>query len=93
LKHKGCSGLSYSLEFTDKINKLDEVVEQNGNNRKSMFEGHPLFLGLKLIVDSKAIMAIIGTEMDYNETDLSNEFVFNNPNIKEQCGCGQSFSV
>jgi iron-sulfur cluster assembly 1 len=50
-------------------------------------------IGLKLVVDSKAIMPLIGTEMDYNENDLSNEFVFNNPNIKEQCGCGQSFSV
>lgn len=52
-----------------------------------------LLIGLKLVVDSKAIMPLIGTEMDYNESDLSNEFVFNNPNVKEQCGCGQSFSV
>lgn len=51
------------------------------------------YVGIKLIVDSKAIMPLIGTEMDYNENDLSNEFVFNNPNVKEQCGCGQSFSV
>lgn len=50
-------------------------------------------VGLKLVVDAKAIMPLIGTEMDYNEDDLSNEFVFNNPNVKEQCGCGQSFSV
>lgn len=52
-----------------------------------------LLVGLKLVVDSKAIMPLIGTEMDYDENDLSNEFVFNNPNVKEQCGCGQSFSV
>ncbi len=50
-------------------------------------------LGLKVVVDSKAIMPLIGTQMDYHETDLSSEFVFNNPNVKEQCGCGQSFSV
>ena len=52
-----------------------------------------LRLGLKIIVDSKAIMPLIGTEMDYSEDDLSSQFVFNNPNVKDQCGCGQSFSV
>lgn len=51
------------------------------------------FLGLKLVVDSKAIMPLIGTQMDYTETELNSEFVFNNPNVKDQCGCGQSFSV
>lgn len=50
-------------------------------------------LGLKLVVDSKAIMPLIGTQMDYTETELNSEFVFNNPNVKDQCGCGQSFSV
>ena len=50
-------------------------------------------IGLKIIVDSKAIMPLIGTEMDFNENELSSQFVFNNPNVKEQCGCGQSFSV
>lgn len=56
-------------------------------------KNYNLFVGLKLVVDSKAIMPLIGTEMDYDENDLSNEFVFINPNVKEQCGCGQSFSV
>lgn len=50
-------------------------------------------LGLKIIVDSKAIMSLLGTEMDFVEDDLKSQFVFQNPNAKEMCGCGQSFSI
>ena len=46
-----------------------------------------------MVVDSKAILPLFGTQMDYSESDLSSQFVFNNPNVKDQCGCGQSFSV
>jgi iron-sulfur cluster assembly accessory protein len=57
---------------------LDEVIEQDG---------------IKLFVDSKAIIHLIGTEMDFISDDLSEKFTFDNPNVKETCGCGQSFSV
>jgi len=50
-------------------------------------------LGLKIVVDSKAVMSLLGTEMDYIEDDLKSQFIFKNPNAKEMCGCGQSFSV
>ena len=77
-KKKGCSGLSYSLEYVDKKMKFDEVVEQDG---------------VTVLVDSRALFSLIGSEMDFKKNDLSEEFVFNNPNIKETCGCGESFMV
>ena len=77
-KKKGCSGQVYSLEYVDTVSKLDEVVEQNG---------------VKIIIDSKALFSVIGSEMDYVQDALSSQFVFNNPNVKEMCGCGQSFMV
>lgn len=52
-----------------------------------------LLIGIKVVIDSKAIMSVLGTEMDFIETDLQSQFTFNNPNVKESCGCGQSFSV
>ncbi|KAF2839499.1 hypothetical protein M501DRAFT_932862 [Patellaria atrata CBS 101060] len=78
VKNRGCSGLSYHLEYVDKPGKFDEIVEQDG---------------VKVMVESKALFSIIGSEMDWVEDKLSARFVFNNPNIKEQCGCGESFSV
>ncbi|KAK9708426.1 Iron-sulfur assembly protein 1 [Basidiobolus ranarum] len=78
VKTKGCSGLSYSLDYTNKKEKFDEEVEQDG---------------VKVLVDSKALLSILGSEMDYIEDKLSSQFVFHNPNIKEACGCGQSFMV
>lgn len=53
----------------------------------------PFFVGVRVIIDRKAQLTLLGTEMDYVETTLSSEFVFNNPNIKGTCGCGESFSV
>jgi iron-sulfur cluster assembly protein len=50
-------------------------------------------IGVRVIIDKKAQLTLLGTEMDYVETKLSSEFVFNNPNIKGTCGCGESFSV
>ena len=76
VKKKGCSGQSYSLEYIKEPNKLDEIVIQDD---------------IKIIIDSKALFSLIGSEMDYVEDKLSSQFVFNNPNIKEMCGCGQSF--
>lgn len=78
VKNRGCSGLAYHLEFVDKPGPFDEVVEQDG---------------VKVLIDSKALFSIIGSEMDWKEDKLSARFVFNNPNITEQCGCGESFSV
>jgi len=78
LARKGCENLSYTMNYTDKHEKLDEVVETNG---------------VKVFVDSQAVMYLIGTEMDYVSNDLQQEFVFHNPNTKTSCGCGKSFSV
>lgn len=78
VKNRGCSGLAYHLEYVDKPAPFDEVVEQDG---------------VKVLIDSKALFSIIGSEMDWQEDKLSARFVFKNPNITEQCGCGESFSV
>ncbi|KAJ5138794.1 uncharacterized protein N7515_003642 [Penicillium bovifimosum] len=78
VKNRGCSGLAYHLEYVEKPGKFDEVVEQDG---------------VKVLIDSKALFSIIGSEMDWQEDKLSRRFVFRNPNIKEECGCGESFMV
>ena len=74
----GGSGMAYSMDFADDKEPLDEVVEEKG---------------VTLFVDSKALMFLIGTEMDYVEDKLQSGFVFNNPNEKGRCGCGESFHV
>ena len=78
VRTKGCSGLSYTLEFADAQQPMDEVVET---------------AGVKLLVDPKASLFLIGTEMDYEEEKLKSGFVFKNPNEKGRCGCGESFHV
>lgn len=78
VRTKGCSGMSYTLEFADEKGQFDEVVEVNG---------------VTLLIDPKATMFIIGTEMDYVEDKLESGFRFNNPNEKGRCGCGESFHV
>ncbi|EPS31759.1 hypothetical protein PDE_06717 [Penicillium oxalicum 114-2] len=78
VKNRGCSGLAYHLEYVEKPGKFDEIVEQDG---------------VKVLIDSKALFSIIGSEMDWHEDPLSQRFVFRNPNIKEECGCGESFMV
>lgn len=74
----GCSGMAYSMDFAQDKEPLDETVEEKG---------------VTLYVDSKALMFLIGTEMDYVEDKLQSGFVFNNPNEKGRCGCGESFHV
>ena len=74
----GCAGMSYVMEYTKELNPNDEVIEDKG---------------VKVFVDSAAIMYLLGTEMDYKKEELSSSFVFNNPNETERCGCGESFKI
>lgn len=78
LKTKGCSGLAYAIEYADEKNPFDEEL---------------VFDQTRLLIDPKAIMYILGTEMDYQETPIQSGFVFVNPNEKGRCGCGKSFHV
>jgi len=78
VKTMGCSGMSYVIEFVDDINDDDEVFESSG---------------VKVIVDKKSLVYIDGTELDYAKEGLNEGFKFNNPNEKDACGCGESFTV
>ena len=78
VRTKGCSGLSYTIEFADEKGKFDEIVETSG---------------VTILIDPKATMFILGTEMDYVEEKMQAGFVFRNPNEKGRCGCGESFHV
>ena len=78
IKTTGCSGLSYVLEFVDRVAADDNVYEQGG---------------FKLVVDPKSMVYLDGTEMDFVKQGLNEGFQFNNPNVKNECGCGESFSL
>ncbi len=78
VKTTGCSGMAYVLEFVDEIDEHDQV-----------FEDH----GVKIVVDPKSLVYLDGTELDFVREGLNEGFKFNNPNEKDRCGCGESFSV
>lgn len=78
VKTSGCSGMAYVLEFVDEIQPEDEVFDLNG---------------VSIIVDSKSLIYLDGTELDFVKEGLNEGFQFNNPNAKGECGCGESFSV
>ncbi len=78
VKTAGCSGLAYTMEMADDVAKHDEVIEEKG---------------VRILIDPKAILFLIGTEMDWEEDKLQAGFVFRNPNEKGRCGCGESFHV
>ena len=78
VKSGGCAGMSYVMEYTDKPNPNDEIIEEKG---------------VKVFIDSAAVMYLLGTEMDYKKEDFSSNFVFKNPNETERCGCGESFKI
>jgi iron-sulfur cluster assembly protein len=78
VKNGGCAGMAYTMEYADKIEKADEVVEDKG---------------VRVLIDPKAILFLIGTEMDYKIEKLSAQFVFNNPNQTSACGCGESVQL
>lgn len=78
IKTSGCSGLAYVLEFVDHINEDDQIFESNG---------------VKVIVDTKSLVYLDGTQLDFVKEGLNEGFKFTNPNVKDQCGCGESFNV
>ena len=78
VKSGGCAGMSYVMEYAKEVNPNDELIEEKG---------------VKIYIDSAAVMYLLGTEMDYKKDQFSSSFVFKNPNETERCGCGESFKV
>ena len=78
VKTSGCSGMAYVIEFVDELNEDDVVFEDRG---------------IKVIIDQKSLVYLDGTELDYGKEGLNEGFLFNNPNVKDECGCGESFTV
>src|ERR1700732_219295 len=78
IKNGGCAGMSYTMEYAERSDKADEVVEDKG---------------VRVLIDPKAVLFLLGTEMDYKTDKLSAQFVFNNPNQTSACGCGESVQL
>ena len=76
VKSGGCAGMSYVMEYAKDIKPNEEVIDQKG---------------VKVLIDPKAIMYLLGTEMDYKKEKFSSQFIFKDPNETERCGCGESF--
>lgn len=78
VKNGGCAGMSYTVEYADGVNPLDEVIEDKG---------------VKVLVDPRAVLFLLGSEMDVKTDKFSSTFVFRNPNETSACGCGESVSI
>ena len=78
VKNGGCAGMSYTMEYAESVNPLDEVIEDKG---------------VKVLIDPKAVLFLLGTEMDFQTSKLASQFVFNNPNQTSACGCGESVAI
>jgi iron-sulfur cluster assembly protein len=78
VKNGGCAGMSYTMEFAESASPLDEVVEDKG---------------VRLLIDPKALLFLLGAQMDFKVDKLSSSFVFNNPNQTSACGCGESVAI
>lgn len=78
VKNGGCAGMEYTMDYATEVGPLDEVAEENG---------------VKVIIDPKAILFLLGTQIDYVVEKLSQKFVFNNPNQTDACGCGESVTI
>jgi iron-sulfur cluster assembly protein len=78
VKNGGCAGMAYTMEYAERVNPADEVVEDKG---------------VRVLIDPKAVLFLLGTEMDYKADKLAAQFVFNNPNQTSACGCGESVQL
>ncbi|MBT5432447.1 MAG: iron-sulfur cluster assembly accessory protein [Alphaproteobacteria bacterium] len=78
VKMAGCSGFSYTMDYAEEETGKEDIIEDKG---------------VKLLIDPSAAMFLLGTELDWHEDQLESRFVFNNPNVKGMCGCGESFTV
>ena len=78
VKNGGCAGMSYTMEYAEAANPGEDVVEDKG---------------VKVLIDPKAVLFLLGTEMDFQTTKLASQFVFNNPNQTSACGCGESVAI
>ena len=78
VKTGGCAGMSYVMEYAKEVKPDEEVIEEKG---------------VKVFIDPKAIIYLLGTVMDYKEEEFSSQFIFKNPNETERCGCGESFKI
>ena len=78
VKNGGCAGMSYTMEYAETVTPLDEVIEDKG---------------VTVLIDPKAVLFLLGTEMDFQTSKMSSGFVFNNPNQTSACGCGESVQL
>ena len=78
VKNGGCAGMAYTMEYAERIEKADEVIEDKG---------------VRVLIDPKAVLFLLGTQMDYRTDKLAAQFVFNNPNQTSACGCGESVAI
>ena len=78
VKNGGCAGMEYTMEYADAVNPTDEIVEDKG---------------VRILIDPKAVLFLLGTEMDYKADKMQAQFIFNNPNQVSACGCGESVQL